>query len=134
MKLSGTLPKGDANGVATLDPFAVNESDFRHVVIAVISTKKIITDIESGDTEAQMRIDRIERVLATDAPLAEQLLRRALQKRLGETTLSIEVEDDIAAIFREALLEIHGDEPTTDAKDKGDEPPTLDEAANGEAK
>lgn len=137
MKLAGRLPKGDANGLATIDNILAAEPEMRHVAMVVLSTHKITTDIDSGDTEATMRIDRIERVLPGDAEVAEQLLRRALQKRSGQTTLPIEVEDDISAVFREALLEIEDDDPATDAKTdakgKGDEP-TLDDTTDDEEK
>lgn len=117
MKIAGALPKGEANGLATLDRIVTSDTEMRHVVIAVLATKKVVTDIETNETEAQMRIERIERILPLDVEVAEQLLRRALQKRSGQTVLPIDVEDDISSAFREALLDIHGDDPTTSAKD-----------------
>lgn len=109
MKLAGALPKGDGNGLASLDRVVANDPDTRHVLIAVVSTRKLITDIETGDVEAQMKIDRVERLLAEDAELAEKMLRRALQKRSGETVLPIDVADEISEIFREAAIDVHDD-------------------------
>jgi hypothetical protein len=107
MKLLSTLPKGDGNGLVGLDPVVVAEKDFRHVVIAIISAKKVVEDTETGDTEVAMRIDRIERILPVDAEAAEAMLRRSLQKRIGVAQLPVEpVEDDIRSAFRDALMDI----------------------------
>ncbi len=104
MKLAGALPKGQANGLALLDHVVNQDPETRHVVIAILSTKKLTTDIDSGDVEAAMRIDRVERILPGDAETAEKMLRRSLEKRSGMTVLPIDIEDDIAEAFRDALM------------------------------
>lgn len=104
MKLAGALPKGQANGLALLDHVVNQDPETRHVVIAILSTKKLITDVDSGDVEAAMRIDRVERILPGDAETAEKMLRRSLEKRSGMTVLPIDIEDDIAGAFRDALM------------------------------
>jgi len=104
MKLAGTLTKGDKNGIALLDNFVAHKSAYRHVVIAVLSTKKLTTDVDTGDTEATLRIDRIERILPADAQRAEQMLRRSIEKRSGETVLPIDIEDEITAAFADAII------------------------------
>lgn len=106
MKLSGSLPKGQANGLALLDHIVNQDPETRHVVIVIMSTKKLTTDVDSGDVEAAMRIDRVERILPGDAQQAEKMLRRSLEKRSGMTVLPIDIEDDIAEAFRDALLSI----------------------------
>lgn len=104
MKLAGALPKGQANGLALLDHVVNQDPETRHVVIAILSTKKLTTDIDSGDVEAAMRIDRVERILPADAETAEKMLRRSLEKRSGMTVLPIDIEDDISEAFRDALM------------------------------
>lgn len=102
MKITGALPKGDLNGLDGLDYTAAGQPDLRHVVIAVIKPKRVVTDSESGTTEVLMKIVRVERVLGTDAPTAEKLLRRALERRTGQATLPLELEGELTAIFDDA--------------------------------
>ena len=104
MKLSGALPKGQANGLALLDHIVNQDPETRHVVIAILSPRKLVTDVDSGDIEALLSIDRVERILPGDAEQAEKMLRRSLEKRSGMTVLPIEIADDIAEAFRDALM------------------------------
>lgn len=120
MKLAGTLPKGDLNGLEGLDGLAATSLDLRHVVIAVIAPKKLVTDTDTGETEVHMRLVRVERILANDADAAEKLMRRAISKRFGQTTLPLDLEDDIVAIFKDA--KIAADVTLTLSLDDKDEP------------
>ena len=125
MKISGTLPKGDKNGVALLDNVVAADPDTRHVVIVILSTKKLVTDVDAGDTEALLRIDRIERILPADAERAEQMLRRALEKRSGSTVLPIDIENEIKSAFRDAMI-------PDQQPDEGDNPQGVVDAGNGD--
>lgn len=129
MKLSGALPKGDKNGLALLDEFVANDPETRHVVLMVLSTKKITKDIDTGDTEALLRVVRCERVLPGDAETVEKVLRRALQKRSGMTVLPIDMEDDIAEIFREAMISTTLPEPGENPQGVVDDDPEDSDAA-----
>jgi hypothetical protein len=98
-KIVGSLPPGDANGLHVIANALVHDTEAHHVVIAVLKTKKITTDIDSGDVEATAKIVRIEVVHAQDKETAERLLRRAAERRHGGEQLPIEMEDEISAIF-----------------------------------
>lgn len=119
MKISGSLPKGDRNGLEGLDPYIVTMPQRRHVVIAVLATKSVVSDVDTGYDEAHLRIERIERVLSQDADEAELMLRRALERRSGKQVLPLDIEDDITAIFMDAQLDLEigatDDEEGTDA-------------------
>ncbi len=101
-KLQGTLPKGQANGLASIANQLVGEPDKLHVVIAIVDTKKITTDCDSGDLEATVRVRRIEPIVGDDAEKAAVFLRRALEHRTGQTTLPIEIEAEIEAALKNA--------------------------------
>jgi hypothetical protein len=98
-KIVGNLPSGDANGLHIISRALVNDTEAHHVVVAVLKTKKITTDVDSGDVEATAKIVRIEVVDPQDKETAERLLRRAVSRRHGGDTLPIEMEDEITAIF-----------------------------------
>lgn len=98
-KIVGSLPPGDSNGLHVISNALVTDTEAHHVVMAVLKTKKITTDVESGDVEATAKIVRIEVVAPQDRETAERLLRRALERRHGGEQLPIEMEDEISAIF-----------------------------------
>jgi len=124
-KLRGTLPKGEANGLDSIARDLVHHPDDPVVVIAVIDCHKIVTDVDTGEVEPTARILRIERLLSSDLSDAERLLRRALGKRSGATTLPLDLEDEIRAIFGPgAALDTATGELTLtdDLDDDGEEP------------
>lgn len=96
-KLNGSLPKGQANGLSAIARQLVDEPDQPHVVIAIVDTRKIATDCDTGDQEATVRVRRIEPISGDDGQRAATLLRRAMETRTGQTTLPIEVEEEIEA-------------------------------------
>lgn len=106
--LSGKLPKGDRNGIDELEAQFVEDPTRPHVLMVVVDTAKVVRNVDTGDTEPSLRILRIEQVLPKDAPTAERLVRRALDHRHGAATLSIEVEDEITELFREASIDEDG--------------------------
>jgi hypothetical protein len=98
-KIVGSLPPGDANGLHIISRALIDDTEAHHVVVAVLKTKKITTDVDSGDVEATAKIVRIEVVHPQDKETAERLLRRAVERRHGGEQLPIEMEDEITAIF-----------------------------------
>lgn len=101
-RLSSRLPKGEPNGLDAIARDLIAEPHRAHIVIAVVDCSKIVTDVDAGDPQPTARIRRIERVITADLPHAEQLLRRALEKRSGMATLPLDLEDEITQIFTEA--------------------------------
>lgn len=99
-KMSSALPKGEKNGLSAIGPALVQRPDHSHVVIGVVTTQKITTDYEHGDVVATAKFLRIEALIPDDVPHAEQLMRRAMEKRNGGATLPIELEDELMAIFK----------------------------------
>jgi len=120
-KLRGTLPKGEANGLDSIARELVHDPDKKVVVVAVLDCYKIVTDVDTGEVEPTARIIRIERLLSEDLPAAERLLRRALEKRSGSTTLPLDLEDEIREIFGNgATLDVKTGELTLPNDDEGD--------------
>lgn len=107
--LGGSLPSGDANGLnAIAGALAANPTQLRALLV-LVDCSKVTRNTDSGTLVATARVRRIEAVLPEDFGAAEQLLRRALEKRTGETVLPLDLEDDIRAAFAEVDLEADAD-------------------------
>ena len=98
-KLSGSLPKGEANGLGAIARGLLDEPHKVHVVIALIDCSGESTNHDTGDRQPTARIRRIEAVLPQDHATAETLLRRSLDKRYGRETLPFDLEADLKAAF-----------------------------------
>jgi hypothetical protein len=101
IKISGTLPKGDANGAASIAADLIADPHRFKVLLMIVDCKKVTTDNDTGEAVPTARIRRVEAVLPADLPQAEQLMRRALEKRNGRTMLPIGLEDEMRAAFRD---------------------------------
>lgn len=99
-KIASTLPGGDANGLVALARDLIDAPHNVHVVIALVDCKKITTDNDTGEIVPTARIRRIEAIGVEDKPLANKMLRRALERRTGKTVLPFDLEEDLRAAFR----------------------------------
>ena len=103
MKLKSALPKGDADGLTPLEgrldvaePTAVPVQVVAIVILNLVSrTESLVT----GERELTLGLRRIEARLPDDAEHASRMLLRAFEKRTGQTTLPIDLEDDLRAAF-----------------------------------
>jgi hypothetical protein len=98
-RLASGLPKGEGNGLTVLARKLIDNPSRIHVVIALIDCKKISTDVDTGDVEATARIRRIEAVLPEDHPVAQTMLRRSLDKRIGKEVLPYDLEEELRVAF-----------------------------------
>lgn len=99
IKISGKLPKGDADGLSHLAGALTENPHKVHVAIVLLDCKSVTTDQDSGDAIPTARIRRAEVVRREDLQQAERLVRRALEERSGSTVLPMELEDEITAAF-----------------------------------
>lgn len=99
--VSGSLPKGDANGLGPIVRTLIDEPHRFHVVLAIVDCKSVTTNNDSGEIIPTARIRRIEVVLPDDLHAGEQLMRRALEKRSGRTVLPLDLEDDMRLAFKQ---------------------------------
>lgn len=114
VSLAGALPKGDANGLDPIVSALVEDPRGMHVVLAIVDCKKITTNADTGEVVPTIRVRRIEAILTEDKPLAQRLMRRALETRSGRTTLPMSLEDDLIAAFEDT----DGDDTTPQAGDR----------------
>lgn len=101
-KLSTSLPSGDGNGLTALVRDLIEEPRKVNVVVALVDCKRITTDNDSGEVEPTARIRRIEAITNDDLELVHKILRRALERRTGQTVLPFDLEEDLHEAFRRA--------------------------------
>jgi hypothetical protein len=110
VKRNAVLPKGEENGLAAIAPELAAEAAHRRpkrlrAAIVIFDARRLATDSDTGEEVVTVRFRRVEPLLGEDLGAAEKLLRRALESRSGQTTLPLELEDEIRATF-EALGDI----------------------------
>lgn len=99
VSLSGSMPKGDGNGLSAIISDLIHEPRKMHVAIVILDCAKITTKPDSGEVVPTARIRRAEVIAGQDIKLAEGLMRRALDKRTGREQLPFDLEEDIRAVF-----------------------------------
>ena len=115
--MTGSLPKD--HGLGVVHARLVETPHQTHVAILVFDCKKVTTDMDTGEIEPTARIRRIEVVDPSDYSRAEQMLRRALERRTGASTLPIDLEDEITRVF--SMLDVTSLPEATSEDDGGDE-------------
>jgi hypothetical protein len=131
VKTNAVLPKGEENGLADIAGALVAEGAGRspkrlRAVLGIIDTRRVAVDSDTGEENATVRFRRVEVLLAVDLPAAEKLIRRALEARSGQTTLELELEDEIRQAFESMQDPTSPDDPDEDppkgGKSKGGKP------------
>jgi hypothetical protein len=122
VKRQAVLPKGEENGLAAIAPELVAEGAHRRpkrlrAAMVIFDARRVAIDSDTGEELVTVRLRRIEPLLGEDLPAAEKLLRRALEARSGQTTLPLELEDEIRATF-EALGDIAAGDDDGEGKGK----------------
>lgn len=99
IKISGTLPKGDANGAAAIAADLIADPHRFKVLMMIVDCKKVTIDHDSGEQVPTARVRRVEPVLVQDLPAAEAMMRRSLEHRTGRVVLPLSMEDEIRLAF-----------------------------------
>ncbi len=102
--LSGSLPKGEANGLSGLARQLISEPEVVHVAVVLFDVSKVTTKVDDGDVVPTIRIRRIEAVTdPEDRKRLRMCLMREYERRTGKTTLPFELEEDVRAVFDSPL-------------------------------
>jgi hypothetical protein len=123
VKRNALLPKGDENGLAAIAAILADEGTGRQparlrAVLAIVDCQRVSIEADTHDEVATVRFRRIEVLLSSDLPAAEKLIRRALEGRSGETTLPLELEDEIQQAFSDMADPTSPEDPD-EGKGKG---------------
>lgn len=104
VNLQGKMPEGDGNGLTAITDEliaqAVGKKEKRlFVAVCLIDCAKLTTNADTGATVPTARVRRIEVVDGEDKELAEGLMRRALDNRMGREALPYDLEKEVRGIF-----------------------------------
>ncbi|OLT46477.1 hypothetical protein BJF85_16670 [Saccharomonospora sp. CUA-673] len=96
-KISTSLPVDNRNGLDKIAASMVDNPEQRHIIVAIVDTKTIATDCDTGDVTPTARIRAIEglTVDSADGKEARRLWRRAFERRTGQVELPIELEREL---------------------------------------
>jgi hypothetical protein len=117
--LGGNLPRGDANGLSAMAADLIREPERKRVIIALVDNPTTKINNVTGDRTATVRVCRIEAVRPADLGAAEQLMRRALEQRMGQTVLPLDLEDELSEAFAEIDLDADPDADPAEPEDGG---------------
>jgi hypothetical protein len=137
VKTNAVLPKGENNGLASVAGELIAEGTGARprrlrAVLGIIDTRRVTTDADTGDQQATVRFRRVEVLLPDDLAAAEKLIRRALEHRSGQTTLPLELEDEIRAAFAAMADPDNPEDPDADPDDDDDTEGADDDDADDE--
>nr|WP_312964358.1 hypothetical protein [Kocuria rhizophila] len=112
-KLSGSLPK--ENGLTQINSLMVNDPQQGYLVVGIVRPSKITTDVDTGQAEATAALHRLEVITGPDLMTADQLIRRATERRTGMQELPIDMEDELTKLLADVIDpetgELNGDQP-----------------------
>jgi hypothetical protein len=121
VKSQALLPRGEANGLAAIADELGKDPRKLRAALVILDCKRGTEDYDVPDAKViTVRIRRVELLLPQDLDAAEVMIRRALEFRSGQTTLELDLEDEIRQTFKEMQLdpENPGDDPD-EPKGKG---------------
>lgn len=100
LKLKGTLPHGDANGLAAAAQAFIDRPGDMKIVVAILDTKTTEVDNDTGDSTAVARLRRVEVITdKDDGQMLTRLLVRAFERRTGHVALPLDLEDALIDVF-----------------------------------
>lgn len=101
IKLDGKLPaEADRNGLDALAAKLLAEPRQLHAVIMVVDCKSFERDYDSETDVPKARVRAVEAISPDDLQVAQSLMNRAREKRLGRVQLPFGLEDEIRTAFR----------------------------------
>jgi hypothetical protein len=107
--IGGKLPEGSGNGLMVIHSDLIRHPEKYHVVIGIVDCSKITKKPDTGEIIPTARFRRCEVVTADDLGIAERLMSRSLDARLGHEQLPFDLEQDIHAAFKDAHRRGDGD-------------------------
>lgn len=93
VKLTGSLPEGEANGLKALREDLIRDPMDLRLVVVLIDTNSLTTDMDSGDVIPTARVRRIEPITrGDDIGVVRRVMARAHEERTGKTVLPYDLE------------------------------------------
>lgn len=101
VKLASSLPAPKANGLNAIAKDLIRDPARTKVIVAIIDTKSVTTESDTGEVIPTVRIQYVEAVLRSDMVEAREILQRAMEARTGQVALPLELENAVRAAFED---------------------------------
>lgn len=112
VNVSGKLPAGDGNGLEEIIYDLIHNPKKLHVCICLVDRRRMTDDADTGEVIPIARIRRIEVIKdPEDMGLAENLMRRALDRRTGREALPYDLEEEIRGAFPASVDDLPSEDP-----------------------
>jgi hypothetical protein len=95
MKIKGSLPKGDSDGLSALEAQLNKDPEGVVAALVILDVASRAQDNDTKEWTVTLRLRRIEPILKADKATASQLVGRAYEARTGQATLPIELENEL---------------------------------------
>ncbi len=106
MKLSGKLPKVDANGLVPISERMVADPERVWAVVALVDCQSTTTVYGAGDVIPTARIRHIEVVLTPEhIDMVKRVMSSTMLQRTGREVLPITLEDELIDAFKGIQLD-----------------------------
>ena len=106
MKLSGKLPKVDANGLVPISERMVADPERVWAVVALVDCQSTTTVYDAGDVIPTARIRHIEVVLTPEhIDMVKRVMSSTMLQRTGREVLPITLEDELIDAFKGIQLD-----------------------------
>lgn len=106
VKIAGSTPDGDKNGLTAILAQLIHRPERIHVAVALIDTKSLSTDVDTGDVTPTVRLRAIE---VFEADTAEAVrAREMLRARYARRTDRPELPFELAGLLDAAAVDEHG--------------------------
>lgn len=99
IRLAGKLPDGDRNGVQMLGAELIARPQHGHLVLALVDTATLTTNVDTGAVTATLRVQRVEAVLRGDHRDAWRLMERAYLQRTRDDQLPLDFDYDLERLI-----------------------------------
>jgi hypothetical protein len=119
VKTNAILPKGEENGLAPIAADLQANPRKLRAVLGIVDAKRGNIDYDTDEELVTVRFRRIELLLPIDLGAAEKLIRRSLEARSGQTTLDLDLEDEIRQAFDSMAEPDSPDDPDEPKGGKG---------------
>jgi hypothetical protein len=95
VRFAAALPKeAENNGLTLIEKQLIDDPEGTHVIVGIIDTKKIITDIGNADTIPHAEFKHVEVITGASEDSAREMLAAAALNRNGSQQLPLDDGDD----------------------------------------
>lgn len=100
-RMATGLPTAEHNGLEPIIGDLIDHPHRPRLAVVVLDCPRTTLDNDTESAEATVRIRRIEVIDGEDSTEATNLLRRAYERRTGQTVLPLDLEEELRGLWDE---------------------------------